>query len=57
MVLPALVWFLMSRNYEPFRSHFWLDVVSAIVVCVVVDAVLFLVYWKMKTRSRSQLGS
>jgi hypothetical protein len=49
MVLPALVWFVFSRNYEPFRSHLWLDVLTAIVVCAAVDSVLFLIYFKMKS--------
>jgi hypothetical protein len=41
---------MLSRNYEPFKSHFWLDVFAAIIFCAALDATVLLIYW-IVTRS------
>ena len=55
-ILPAPAWFVVSRNYEPFRLHFWLDVLAAIAVCVLLDSALLLIYWKVVGSPRAKGG-
>ena len=53
VLLPAVVfWAIVGARFEPFRSHFWLTLLSAVSSTVAVMGMVILVGW-LKRRNRS----
>jgi hypothetical protein len=50
----TLAWILISRSYEPLRTHFWLSALGGLGIGLAAGLVWGLIYWKLVRRRATQ---